>query len=85
MGVAQPAGGQAPAAQHVARRFRLASPATATILGALVLLAVATSTLTALAHQLTIRNVVSGRDDLAGAVQQTLEPAHISVWMSERG
>jgi len=27
----------------------------------------------------------SVRDDLAGAVQQALEPAHISVWMSERG
>jgi hypothetical protein len=25
------------------------------------------------------------RDDLAGVVQQTLEPAHLSVWMSERG
>ena len=25
------------------------------------------------------------RDDLAGVVQQTLEPAHVSVWMSERG
>ena|SRR6266851_5762003 len=27
----------------------------------------------------------SVRDDLAGAVQQALEPAHISAWMSERG
>ena len=25
------------------------------------------------------------REDLAGVVQQALEPAHISVWMSERG
>jgi hypothetical protein len=25
------------------------------------------------------------RDDLAGAVQKALEPAHISVWMNERG
>ena len=25
------------------------------------------------------------RDDLAGVVRQTLEPAHVSVWMSERG
>ena len=25
------------------------------------------------------------RDDLADVVQQTLEPAHVSVWMSERG
>jgi hypothetical protein len=27
----------------------------------------------------------SVRDDLAGAVQQALEPAHISVWISQRG
>ena len=26
----------------------------------------------------------SVRDDLAGVVQQALEPAHVSVWMSER-
>jgi len=25
------------------------------------------------------------RDDLAGAVQQALEPAHVSVWINERG
>jgi hypothetical protein len=25
------------------------------------------------------------REDLAGAVQKALEPAHISVWMNERG
>ena len=25
------------------------------------------------------------RADLAGVVQQTLEPAHVSVWLSERG
>jgi hypothetical protein len=24
------------------------------------------------------------RDDLASAVQKTLEPAHLSVWISER-
>jgi len=24
------------------------------------------------------------QDDLAGVVQQTLEPAHISVWISQR-
>jgi hypothetical protein len=60
VGEAQPAGGQARSAK-VARSFRLASPATATIIGALVLvLAVATTTLTGLAHQLTIRDVVSG-------------------------
>lgn len=27
----------------------------------------------------------SVRDDLAGVVQQALEPAHISVWLSQRG
>jgi hypothetical protein len=27
----------------------------------------------------------SVRADLAGVVQQTLEPAHVSVWLSERG
>jgi hypothetical protein len=27
----------------------------------------------------------SVRDDLAGVVHQTLEPAHMSVWISERG
>ena len=27
----------------------------------------------------------SVRDDLAGAVHQALEPAHISVWISHRG
>jgi membrane-associated phospholipid phosphatase len=27
----------------------------------------------------------SVRDDLAGVVQKALEPAHISVWMNERG
>ena len=27
----------------------------------------------------------SVRDDLAGVVQQTLEPAHVSVWISQRG
>ena len=27
----------------------------------------------------------SVRDDLAGAVQRTLEPAHVSVWISRRG
>jgi hypothetical protein len=27
----------------------------------------------------------SVRDDLAGVVQQALEPAHISVWVSPRG
>jgi hypothetical protein len=27
----------------------------------------------------------SVRDDLAGTVQEALEPAHISVWLSERG
>ena len=27
----------------------------------------------------------SVRDDLAGVVRQALEPAHVSVWMSERG
>jgi hypothetical protein len=26
----------------------------------------------------------SVRDDLAGVVQQALEPAHVSVWLSER-
>jgi hypothetical protein len=25
------------------------------------------------------------RDDLAGAVHQALEPAHVSVWISQRG
>ena len=25
------------------------------------------------------------RDDLASVVQQALEPAHVSVWMNERG
>jgi hypothetical protein len=60
VGGAQPAGGQAPAAKQAARRFRWASPATATILGALALVvAAATATLTGLAHQLTIRGLVS--------------------------
>jgi hypothetical protein len=27
----------------------------------------------------------SVRDDLAGAVHQALEPAHVSVWINERG
>jgi hypothetical protein len=27
----------------------------------------------------------SVRDDLASVVQQALEPAHVSVWLSERG
>ena len=27
----------------------------------------------------------SVRDDLASVVQQALEPAHVSVWMNERG
>jgi hypothetical protein len=27
----------------------------------------------------------SGRDDLAGVVNRALEPAHISVWISNRG
>jgi hypothetical protein len=27
----------------------------------------------------------SVRDDLAGVVHQTLEPAHMSVWINERG
>ena len=27
----------------------------------------------------------SVRGDLAGAVSQALEPAHVSVWVSERG
>jgi hypothetical protein len=27
----------------------------------------------------------SVRDDLAGVVYQTLEPAHVSVWINERG
>jgi hypothetical protein len=27
----------------------------------------------------------SVRDDLAGVVQQALEPAHVSVWVSQRG
>jgi len=27
----------------------------------------------------------SVRDDLTGVVQQALEPAHISVWVSQRG
>ena len=27
----------------------------------------------------------SVRDDLAGVVQQALEPAHLSVWISQRG
>jgi hypothetical protein len=60
VGGAQPAGGQAPAAKRAARRFRWASPATATILGVLALVfAVATATLTGLAHQLTIGGLVS--------------------------
>jgi len=25
------------------------------------------------------------QDDLAGAVHQALEPAHVSVWISQRG
>ncbi len=55
-------GGQAPVTSEVtARRFRMASPAAATVLGVLVLvLAVATSMLTGLAHQLTIRDAVAG-------------------------
>ena len=55
-------GGQAPVTSEVsARHFRMASPATATVLGVLVLvLAVATSMLTGLAHQLTIRDAVAG-------------------------
>ena len=27
----------------------------------------------------------SVRDDLASVVQEALEPAHVSVWMNERG
>jgi hypothetical protein len=27
----------------------------------------------------------SVQDDLTGVVQQTLEPAHLSVWVSRRG
>jgi hypothetical protein len=27
----------------------------------------------------------SVRDDLAGVVHQALEPAHVSVWMADRG
>jgi hypothetical protein len=27
----------------------------------------------------------SVRDDLASAVREVLEPAHVSVWVSERG
>jgi hypothetical protein len=27
----------------------------------------------------------SVRDDLAGVVQQALQPAHVSVWLSQRG
>lgn len=52
----QPAAGQAPVTTKVtARRFRLASPATAAVLGAVVLLLVATSVpLAGLVHQLTI-------------------------------
>jgi hypothetical protein len=51
--------------QPAARRSRLASPATATALGALVL-------------------VLLGRDDLASTVHLTLEPAHLSLWVSHR-
>ena len=29
-------------------------------------------------------NLDSVRDDLASVVQQALEPAHVSVWLSER-
>ncbi len=62
MGRAKPAAEQASLTADVtARRFRLTSPNTATLLGALVLaLAVATWTLTALAHQLTIRHDAPG-------------------------
>jgi hypothetical protein len=58
----QPAGGQTPDMPQVtARRFRLLSPRTATVLGVLVLgLAVATLTLTGFDHQLTIRSAGSG-------------------------
>jgi hypothetical protein len=37
---------------------------------------------------LTLKDAVdldSVREDLAAVVQQALEPAHISLWMSERG
>lgn len=62
MGEAQPAAGQVSGTTEVtARRFRLVSPGTATVLGGLVLmLAVTTLTLTGFAHQLTIRDVGSG-------------------------
>ena len=30
-------------------------------------------------------DIDSVRDNLAGAVQQALEPAHLSVWVSKRG
>jgi hypothetical protein len=58
----QPAGGQAPDMPEVtARRFRLLSPGTATVLGVLVLgLSVATLTLAGFDHQLTISSTGSG-------------------------
>jgi hypothetical protein len=55
VGEAQPAGRQALAADAASRRFRLASPATATALGVLLfVLAAASVVLAGLSHQLTI-------------------------------
>ncbi len=59
---AQAAGAQVPERSDAAgRRFRLASPATANALGALVVVLLAvTVTLAGLIHQLTILNVSTG-------------------------
>ena len=68
-----------------ARRFRLAAPVTATILGAVVL-ALAGRMVAAYAARLKdAADLESVRGDLASVVHQALEPAHTSLWISRPG
>jgi len=56
-----------------------------TVLGVLILVHDADSMVAAFAGRLQDAvDLDAVRDDLAGLVQQALEPGHVSVWLSER-
>jgi ABC-type Fe3+ transport system permease subunit len=88
---ALPAGGQAPPTAESGRRFRLASPRTAVVLGVLTfVLAVVYVPLAYPARDVSDGWVVLlsllafAVPGVVVALHQALEPAHVSVWISPR-